>query len=339
MSTTLKNLKSTLTFVKTSVSRALSEGQEDGIYTKMLTDAGILNPEGKQSATELEAKLFEQIVTQNINDFNATYESRYADESEAYRVQADQSLKNIAKLNSLTLPDNHVTDGMICALASDVLNGLDSATELEKAISQFSDSMKVKAVTSQPECINADVSTIQNAALAVTSMRSWGDMQLEMSRGMSMVMEQLSTWGTYTESGNHRDYYPEQVLAGYLKCMYNDDFSSLLYTGKQDDFGLPDVVSLTERVFRIASDIPKATEQDKFAVAKLFSELESYISTDIWAEKAKAIHADLDDAGIARMRKDVSTMNSRYCSMVSQNLLGYKRYYSQGVEKEVSNSL
>ncbi|MGD1524186.1 hypothetical protein [Vibrio owensii] len=339
MSTPLKTIKETLTFVKTCVSRALDESHDNGIYADFLTESGILKAGAEQTATELEKELFLKITDQNIDDFNASYRNERTEEAKAQRTQVENVLSNIDKLNTLIMPRNHMSDGMLAAMVYDINHGLDKETPLEKALYKLQGRLKVEAVKAAPGYVDADIDTIERAALAVTSMRSWGDMLLEMDSGTRMVMEQLQTWGEYSQSGNRREFYSENVLAGHMNSLYKDDFAGLLYTGKSAEYALPDVVSLTGMQFNIASDIPKATENDMFAVAKLFNGLKDHMATAEWADKARQANPELSDRGIQDMRNDVTKMGERYCSMVASNLPGYRRYFNQIMDKSSEPTL
>ncbi|MFS1428064.1 hypothetical protein LMH73_013120 [Vibrio splendidus] len=333
MSTPLKSVKTIMSFTKTTVERAISEGDTPGAFSKFLDSAGIYDKDGSNSAHDLETRLFTAITNQNILDNETNYEGRHPEHRALQTEHAASTLSNIAKLDSLSLPDNHVSNAMFTAITSEVMHGLDSKVPLLDAMVVLHKHSQVLAVESQPEFKNADNSKIENAALAVTSMRSWGDTMLDADRGMRIAMDSLEGFGT-TESGRDRRFYPEETLASLMKNLYNDDYQSVVFDGKQDAFTLQNVVSLTGMTFNISSDIPKAKKEDMFACAKLFSDIKAKISTDEWGSKMKETHPEISDRGVDSIRRDVSKVVETYNSMLTHTLPGFKRFYEQAVDSD-----
>lgn len=252
--------------------------------------------------------------------------------------QVDATLGNLAKLDNLSLPDNHLSNAMYVALVSDIHHGIDTDGALRSGLEQLKADAEVYAAKSAPEYQNADISTIEKAALAVTSLRSWGNMLLNMDRGLTMCMDYLETQGT-TTNGYDRIYYSENVLASLMKDHFNGDINSVIYAGKEDEYNLPSVSTLTGMTFNISSDIPKATTEDMYAVSKLFNEINDRVSSEEWGDKMKAAHSEMSDYALRDLRKTVSGMTESYNAMMVSNLPGYKRYYSMGVSNDNTNSL
>lgn len=338
MSTPLKSVKSLVSFTKTTINRAMAEGENGGVFTNFLNAIGAYEADGDNSKLAVEQRVLKQIATQNILDNLEAYSGRYPEDREMQTKQVDATLGNLAKLDNLSLPDNHLSNAMYVALVSDIHHGIDTNGALRSGLEQLKADAEVYAAKSAPEYQNADISTIEKAALAVTSLRSWGNMLLNMDRGLTMCMDYLETQGT-TTNGYDRIYYSENVLASLMKDHFNGDINSVIYAGKEDEYNLPSVSTLTGMTFNISSDIPKATTEDMYAVSKLFNEINDRVSSEEWGDKMKAAHPEMSDYALRDLRKTVSGMTESYNAMMVSNLPGYKRYYSMGVSNDNTNSL
>ena len=327
MSTPLKSIKNVICFSKTVVSRAFDEMEKGGIYKKFLFDSGVVNLGRKQEITadEIERDLAFAIVSQNINDFNTQYENRYLEDAKNHRMVAEKEIELMPILSSHVLPKNHLSNAVLSAMTSDIIHGIDENNDLRNALGEFRKDIFMESMVSHPAYEKAEIDTIQKAALSFLSMKASGDTMLERNRALAMTIERVRSEGEYPNTGYGREYYPDNVIAGYLNCFYNNDYSSILFDGKVHDGNLPDIANQTGMSFRIMSDIPSPSEKDMFAVAKILSKLSDFVSTDEWAQKAKAENSTLSDDNIEKIRYDLLEIKNDYAMMVTGNMSMFKK--------------
>lgn len=346
MSTPIKDLKGTLTVIKTLTNhlRSLkdSEISSELVFYKEIRNLlsniydGEIDLNSKDSIYELERSLFTQITDTNIHDHQEIYGNTDQAELNKHIVIRNKMISNIAKLDTLSLANNELSNGMLAGLYDDILHGLDSNTLLTDRLENFRQSISKFAVSTQPN-FKDELGEIEEVATSISSMGAWGNNLLGVDRGFSMIVDKLNLPGSY-ENGDSKTLYGYDVLSSLLITHLNETekfedmyFDDLLSASACSNKPLPRMSKLTGLNINITGDIPYAEEKDLFVLAKVINDIADKFENPEWIKEQLSEDSERDTM-INLISKKLNLSRRSINDMVVSNLKGFRAYYGHGLD-------